>query len=179
MNYNAVHSFWFTELKPSQHFAKDVKLDQQIKDQFFDTHQAATRGELYPWRETAVGALCEIIVLDQFSRNIFRDSPLSFAFDSLALVLSQEAIRRGLDQKLTNSEKSFLYMPFMHSESPLIHTQAMDLFNAPGLEFNFEFEKKHKVIIDRFHRYPHRNKILGRASTPEEIEFLSTPGSSF
>ena len=121
----------------------------------------------------------EIIVLDQFSRNLFRDSPQAFAQDSLALALAQEAISLNLDQQLSPEQRAFLYMPFMHSESKLIHEFALKLFQRLGNPTNLEFEKKHKVIIDRFGRYPHRNQILGRASTDEELTFLTQPDSSF
>ena len=123
--------------------------------------------------------MAEIIVLDQFSRNIYRDSPLSFATDSLALVLAQEAIRVGADKKVSESMRSFFYMPFMHSESAVIHEEAVVLYEAYGNEGNLDFELRHKAIIDRFGRYPHRNEILGRDSTAEEVEFLSQPGSRF
>lgn len=110
-------------------------------------------------------------MLDQFSRNIYRDQPESFAYDGLALALSQEATSLQLDAQLNPEQRSFLYMPFMHSESKLIHEFALKLFQRLGNEINLSFEKKHKVIIDRFGRYPHRNAILGRVSTPEETEF--------
>lgn len=137
-------------------------------------------GELYGWRKTAHGRLAEIIVLDQFSRNMYRDQPQSFAADPMALVLAQEAVFLGADKKLkTPQEQAFLYMPYMHSESEIIHEVALDLFSQPGLENNYAFELKHKEIIDRFGRYPHRNDILGRQSTAEELAFLKEPGSSF
>jgi uncharacterized protein (DUF924 family) len=110
---------------------------------------------------------------------MFRDSPRAFASDALSLALSQEAIARGEDKALTAVQRSFLYMPFMHSESLEIHEIAVELFRQNGIQANLEFEFKHKEIIERFGRYPHRNKILGRESTPEEIEFLAGPGSSF
>lgn len=171
--------FWFEEIKPAQWWVKDLELDQIIESRFGTTHKAATMGELEPWRETAKGRLAEIIVLDQFSRNIHRDTPLAFACDAMALVLAQEAVRVGADQEVDFEHRAFLYMPYMHSESAAIHEKAVELFSRPGGEYNYEFELKHKVIIDRFGRYPHRNNILGRESTPEEIEFLSKPGSSF
>ena len=118
-------------------------------------------------------------MLDQFSRNIYRNLPLSFAADSLALVLAQEAIRFAADKEVSEGQRSFFYMPFMHSESAIIHQQAVLLYKAFGDEGNLKFELRHKVIIDRFGRYPHRNEILGRDSTADEIEFLSHPGSSF
>ncbi len=129
--------------------------------------------------QTALGRLSEIILLDQFSRNIYRDKPAAFAQDALALALAQEAIAAGIASELTVDQRSFLYMPFMHSESELIHQQAVKLFSEPGLEASLEFEIRHKKIIDRFGRYPHRNEILGRTSTVEEQQFLAQPGSSF
>jgi len=142
-------------------------------------HEAAVAAELWPWRATAEGRLAEVIVLDQFSRNIHRDTAAAFANDALALALAQEAVARGCDLELSPAERVFLYLPWMHSESALIHEVALRLYSAPGLEQNLDFERRHKVIIDRFGRYPHRNAILGRASTPEELEFLAQPGSSF
>ena len=118
-------------------------------------------------------------MLDQFSRNLFREDPRAFAQDGLALALAQEAISLQLDQQLSPKQRSFLYLPFMHSESKLIHEFALKLFQRLGNETNLAFEKKHKVIIDHFGRYPHRNAVLGRVSTAEEIEFLKQPNSSF
>jgi len=107
------------------------------------------------------------------------DKPRAFACDGMALVLAQEAIRIGADHAVDAPEKAFFYMPYMHSESMAIHAQAIKLFDQPGVEFNLEFEIKHKIIIDRFGRYPHRNAILGRTSTAAEVEFLTQPNSSF
>jgi uncharacterized protein (DUF924 family) len=136
-------------------------------------------GELSAWRDTPHGRLAEIIVLDQFSRNLFRDSPKAFAQDGMALALAQEAVRTGADAQLSAQERVFLYMPYMHSESPAIHETAVQLFTGNGIQGNLDFELKHKAIIERFGRYPHRNALLGRNSTPEELAFLSQPGSSF
>jgi len=174
-----VIKFWFDEIEPRQRFAKDPDFDELIRSRFAAHHELARQGLLYTWREHPLDALAEIIILDQFSRNMFRDTANAFAFDTLALVLAQEAIRRKLDTELENGKKAFLYMPFMHSESREIHEIAVYLFDQPGLEDNFHFELKHKEIIDRFGRYPHRNAVLGRTSTEEELEFLSRPGSSF
>lgn len=178
MKNTALH-FWFNELEPKQWFVKDESLDQEITERFTDLHQQAVQGELWSWRDSAKGRLAEIIVLDQFSRNMYRDQPQSFAADGMALLLAQEAIALGLDKTLEPKEQSFLYMPFMHSESKVIHEKALKLFSQPGLEYNLTYEEAHKKIIDRFGRYPHRNAILGRASTEEEIAFLKEPGSSF
>lgn len=174
-----IHEFWFKEIAPSQHWKVDPAFDQLIRERFAATHEAANRCELFAWRGEPVGRLAEIIVLDQFSRNIYRGTTAAFASDSLALVLAQEAVAAGADKALTPEERVFLYMPYMHSESKAIHEVAMRLFEANGIQNNFEFERKHKAIIDRFGRYPHRNAILGRSSTEEEIEFLKLPGSSF
>jgi uncharacterized protein (DUF924 family) len=174
-----VLQFWFEETSPESWWKKDSDFDNLIRDRFGTLLQQAAQGELSGWRETAPGRLAEIIVLDQFSRNIHRDTARAFAQDGMALVLAQEAIAAGADQMLPATERSFLYLPFMHSESPLIHQQAEALYRANGLQGNYEFELKHKAIIDRFGRYPHRNSILGRKSTTEELEFLQQPGSGF
>jgi uncharacterized protein (DUF924 family)/acyl dehydratase len=175
----AVLDFWFKELTPKQWWAKSETLDRQIGARFGATHRAAACCELFRWRETASGRLSEILVLDQFSRNIYRDDARAFACDSLALALAQEAVAVGADQELDTARRAFAYLPYMHSESPLIHTQAVSLFSQRGLEDNLQFELRHRAIIDRFGRYPHRNATLGRASTAEEMAFLETPGSSF
>lgn len=174
-----VLGFWFDELTPAQHFAKDPKLDAAIAGRFKATHAAATRGELYPWRDGASGRLAEIIVLDQFSRNIDRDTAAAFAHDPVALTLAQEMVHRGLDRELPDAHRGFACMPYMHSESAVIHEVALALFSQPGLENQLKYEQAHKAIIDRFGRYPHRNAALGRVSTAEEAAFLEQPGSSF
>lgn len=171
--------FWFGEIPQEAWFRRDPELDQRIRDRFLDIYRSASAGELFAWRQLAIGRLAEIIVLDQFPRNIFRDTPEAFASDNMALVLSQEAVALGVLDQLEPERQAFLIMPYMHSESALIHQQAMMLFSRPGLEFNLDFEVKHKAIIDRFGRYPHRNAILGRQSTPEETAFLEEPDSSF
>ncbi len=177
--YMDVIDFWFKELVPSQWWQKDLQLDLMIQNRFGKIHEQAKHGELYMWRETALGSLAEIIVLDQFSRNIYRDKPESFACDALALALAQFAIKQGFDKDLHQTERSFIYLPFMHSESRHIHSEALKLYECLGLENNLDFEIKHKAIIDKFGRYPHRNAILGRTSTEEEIKFLKLPNSSF
>ena len=174
-----VLNFWFNEITPKQWWTQSDELDQQIKSRFGYLHRAASCCELYSWLETTSGVLAEIIILDQFSLNIYRKDPLAFACDALALGLAQTAVAAKMDQELNNVQRSFLYLPYMHSESQIIHKLAVSLFSSPGMEENLDFELQHKAIIDRFGRYPHRNSILGRVSTPEEIEFLKTPGSSF
>lgn len=171
--------FWFEELTARDWWRKDPELDQRIAVRFGATLESAARCELFSWRTSARGRLAEVIVLDQFSRNVHRDSAAAFASDALALALAQEAVARGCDRELPVVQRAFLYLPYMHSESPRIHEEALRLFAAPGLEDNLDFEHRHKAIIDRFGRYPHRNAVLGRASTAEELEFLRQPGSSF
>ena len=179
MNYKQVLDFWFDPENKEFWFSKSDEFDLELEEKFGHTLQQAMQCELWTWRETAEGRLAEIIVLDQFSRNLFRDHPASFAQDPLALSLAQEADRLGLDQQLAPDQRCFMYMPFMHSESKIIHAQALQLFEALGNPINLGFELKHKTIIDRFGRYPHRNQILERESTPEEVEFLTQPNSSF
>ncbi len=179
MNWQAIIDFWFDEIDPALHWRKDDAFDRLIEQRFGDWLSAAASCELYRWREQPLGRLAEIIVLDQFSRNIYRDRPQSFANDALALALAQQAVMQGRSGELSAEHRTFIYMPYMHSESGLIHQQAVELFAQQGLELNYQFELRHKAIIDRFGRYPHRNAILGRQSTPQEALFLQQPGSSF
>ena len=176
MNPDNILHFWFTELSDKQHFAKDAALDALIAQRFGAVLEAASRCELFGWRGSAEGRLAEIIVLDQFSRNVWRDhlvhGPRAFAQDALALALAQELVARGDDVQLPLSQRRFAYMAYMHSESLLVHEEALRLFAAPGLEGNLDFERRHLAILQRFGRYPHRNAILGRVSTPEELAFL-------
>lgn len=177
--YQEVLTFWFSETQPKQWWVVDEKFDAEIHRRFMPTIKAAMAAELSVWRKTAKGRLAEIIVLDQFSRNVFRNTPMAFSQDTTALVLSQEAIMAGALNELNEQERSFLLMPFMHSESRVIHTLAERLFKKFAAEDNYAMELKHKAIVDWFLRYPHRNEILGRESTEEEIEFLKQPSSGF
>lgn len=179
ITYRQIINFWFEETDKLNWFVQNDEFDNLIKSKYAQIHQKAVKCELYHWRNDIKGRLAEIIIVDQFSRNMFRGSALSFAYDSLALALSQEAILSGESEKLTKIERNFLYMPFMHSESSKIHGLAIDLYEKNGDESSFEYEGKHKKIIDKFGRYPHRNKILNRESTKEELSFLELPDSSF
>ncbi len=174
-----VLDFWFGALAPGQWFRKDPELDAEIARRFAATLAAARRGELWAWRRSPRGRLAEVLVLDQFSRHIHRDTGEAFAADPMALVLAQEAVARGDDAELSVHERAFLYMPYMHSESLVIHEEALHLFDQPGLEDSLRFAHRHREILSRFGRYPHRNAMLGRPSTPEELAFLERPGSSF
>ena len=177
--YPSILEFWFKEITPAQWWKVDPAFDSLIADRFGDIHAQATQSELFAWRSTPQGRLAEIIVLDQFSRNIHRGTRRAFEADTLALALAQEAVSSKADDELTQVERVFLYMPYMHSESKSIHVVAERLFREHAPKGNHDFELKHKAIIDRFGRYPHRNEMLGRESTPEELAFLTEPGSSF
>jgi uncharacterized protein (DUF924 family) len=171
--------FWFTEIGEKQWWTKSKTFDDMVRRRFLGIYETAVRGECAAWRSTARGRLAEVIVLDQFPRNMFRNSARSFVADGMALVLAQEAVSAGALEGLDPAGQAFLLMPYMHSESAAIHEEAVRLFSRPGLEDNLDFEKRHKAIIDRFGRYPHRNAALGRRSTDEELAFLKEPGSSF
>lgn len=177
--YQQVLAFWFEEIKPKQWWSSDPDIDRLIRERFLDLLERAARAELYGWRKEPKGRLAEVIVLDQFSRNIHRNTPQAFAQDAMALVLAQEAIAADAHLALSQTERVFLYLPFMHSESALIHEWAERLYRENGLQDNYDYELRHKAIIDRFGRYPHRNAVLGRTSTEEEVEFLKQPGSRF
>lgn len=174
-----VLDFWFNELTPADWFKKSDELDNQIRERFLTTWQQAVAGELADWRDTLQGRLAEIIVIDQFSRNLWRDDPQAFAHDGMALVMSQELANHPDFANMTASERHFALMPMMHSESLAVHEQAVPLFEQYTNDNAVAFEQKHKVIIEQFGRYPHRNAILGRESTEAEIAFLQQPNSSF
>jgi uncharacterized protein (DUF924 family) len=176
---SSVLDFWFEEIEQASWFTADPDFDALIRGRFADLHRAAARSELFEWRTTAQGMLAEVIVLDQFSRNIFRGEAGAFASDPLALALAQQAVATGADAELEAPQRNFLYMPYMHSESLIVHDVAVNLFERNADESTLDYEHRHRNIIARFGRYPHRNAILGRESTREELEFLSEPGSSF
>lgn len=173
MQYKEIHDFWFKELSAEERFSGKKEIDEEITSRFARVHKAVAAGECADWRDEPEGAVAEVVVLDQFSRNVFRGENQAFAYDGQALVLAQVAIEKGFDQQLSTEQKLFLYMPFMHSESAAIHGTALELFEALGEPEALKYEKIHKDIIDRFGRYPHRNKQLGRESTQEEGEFLT------
>lgn len=178
--YQQVLDFWFKDAGPDTWFDKNLAFDEMLSERFSELLKRAAAAEFYTWRSSFEGRLAEIIVLDQFSRNIYRNSPSAFAQDPMALALAQEAVAAGALDKLSSlDERKFLLMPYMHSESKLIHQHAEHLFKDYTDEQTLSYEIRHKVIIDRFGRYPHRNDILRRPSSAEEIEFLKQPNSSF
>lgn len=176
MTHLEVLKFWFEETTPKQHFTKDPDFDALIKQRFEQTYWDILEGRTAHWRNSPEGRLAEIIVLDQFARNMFRDDAQAFREDELAVSLAEEAITIGDDMKVGNEQRIFFYMPYMHSESAEVHNKALELFTHYGNAANLEYEMKHKAIIDTFGRYPHRNIALGRTSTPEETEWLEAGG---
>ena len=166
---NEVLEFWFSEVGSSGWYRLSEVLDETIRNRFESVMKNVIAGETAHWRDTPEGRLAEIIVLDQFSRNMYRGTPDAFATDALALILAQEAVRNKADQRLEEPQRSFLYMPYMHSESTKIHKTAAILFKSTN---NLRSELRHKEIIDQFGRYPHRNQILKRQSTVEEVRWL-------
>ncbi|NDA08438.1 MAG: DUF924 domain-containing protein [Alphaproteobacteria bacterium] len=172
--------FWFEETEPQQRFIKDPDFDEAIRSRFEPLVKKAMAGQLDAWAESADGLMALIIMLDQFTRNIFRDTPLAFAGDEMALGLSLTGVKRGyLDQIEDQDLRQFLLMPMMHSENLEVQEQSLPLFEKYTSERVYEYAIKHKVIIERFGHFPHRNEILGRPLSAEEIEFLKGPDSSF
>ena len=169
--------FWFAD--PGRWWKKDPAFDAEIRSRFSDLHESIERGEREDWRETPRGALAYVIVLDQFSRNMFRGTSRMFASDAQALAAAHAAIERGYDQALAPAERTFLYMPLMHSEDLADQERCVALFQSVAAPDPVRYAEQHRDIIRRFGRFPHRNEILGRASTPDELEFLTQPGSSF
>lgn len=179
MQYNDIITFWFESLTPKQWWLKDADLDTKIALQFTPIYQQVVAGKCAEWREYDEGRLAEIIVLDQFSRNIFRNQATAFSHDAQALALTDAAVQAESHQRLAQRKTNFLLMPYMHSESLEIHRKALHLFEQYASENTLQFERRHLAIIERFGRYPHRNELLGRSSTPKEKQFLTMPDSAF
>lgn len=159
-------------------FVKSDAFDREIRSRFLPLYEAAAAGKLAHLKESAADCLALIVLLDQFPRNMFRGTPRAFATDSLALAAARHAIAGGYDRDWLRVEKIFAYLPFEHSESLADQERACELMRPLGDE-QYDYALRHKAIIERFGRFPHRNAILGRGSTPEEIEFLKQPGSGF
>jgi uncharacterized protein (DUF924 family) len=169
-----VITFWFAkDMGPDEwFFGKKKSLDVMVRKKFLKTYQCVSRGETAQWRATPKGRLAEIIVLDQFSRNMFRGTPQMYALDPLALALAQEAVRQGADKKLDKNERMFMYLPFEHSESKKVQKESVRLFKELRLKWLMPYVLDHKKIVDKFGRFPHRNAILGRTSTAAEKKFM-------
>ena len=174
-----VLSFWFSDQMIPNHFRKDPDIDRAITDQFMAAYEDAVAGRLGGWTDDALGSLALVITLDQFPRNMFRDSPRAFAADDQALAAADAAITRGFDDALTQDQRVFLYMPFMHTESRVGQDRSVELYEKLGIETNLSFARAHRDVIVEFGRFPHRNAVLGRPSTPEEEVYLSDPDAGF
>ena len=175
-----VIQFWFQECAPEQWFQKNEDFDSLLKEKFGDMVDKALAGQLDGWAETQDGLLALILLLDQMIRNIHRDTPKMYAGDDMAVALSLTGVQRGyLDTLKTIPERQFLLMPMMHSEDIDIQNKSLPLFKQYTEERTYDYAIKHQVIVERFGHFPHRNAILGRPSTDEEIEFLKGPDSSF
>ncbi len=191
-------AFWLGELDADglatpatfeRWWKKDPAFDDEIRRRFGAEHAAVAAGRREAWRTTPRGRLAEVVVLDQFSRNLFRDTARMFAWDATALALAGQSVSLGDESALATDERVFLYMPWMHSESLRDQERCLELFEGLAgsrtgaararVEGNLRFARAHRDVIARFGRFPHRNALLGRASTPEELAFLAQPGSSF
>jgi len=171
--------FWFEECTDKERFGKDPAFDAEIRRRFGALVEAAMEGGLTDWCDSPEGTLAYIILLDQFTRNIFRNSPKAFAADHLARAAAVRAIDAGLDAGLENERRVFLYLPLEHSENLEDQERSVALFKALGDAEKTDYAVRHRDIIQRFGRFPHRNDVLGRESTDAELAFLKEPGSSF
>lgn len=176
---NEVLSFWFVELEKPQWFKKDEALDTEIRQRFEGVHSAVAGTEVGQLTTSPRTALAAIIVLDQFSRNMFRGSARAFASDPKALELSKLVLEKGLEQDYSIDEKAFCYLPFEHSEAIEDQHRSVAFFKRLGDESYLGYAKGHLDVIEKFGRFPHRNEVLARRSTPEELEYLAQPGSGF
>ncbi|MFN2302847.1 MAG: DUF924 family protein [Anaerolineales bacterium] len=166
--------FWFSEPVKKLWFNSTPQFDAELKEKYLNLVERAERGELDDWVAEAQGALALVIILDQIPLNIFRQQARSFATESKAWDIASQAVEKGLDQQLEAEQKAFLYLPFMHRENLADQDKSVELFEKAGLDENLRFAKHHRELIRRFGRFPHRNKILGRESTPEETAYLNS-----
>jgi uncharacterized protein (DUF924 family) len=181
MTANDILAFWFgpTDADRPEWFRADPAFDRTIRDRFGALIEDALAGRLGGWADTPPGALARLLVLDQFPRNAFRGTPRAFAGDAQALAGARAMVAAGDDLALSPRQRVFVYLPFEHAESLVAQREAVGLFERLGVDGYTEWARKHLAVIERFGRFPHRNDILGRASTAEEIEFLAQPGSRF
>lgn len=174
-----VLAFWFDELTRKQWFNGGEAVDRAIRERFLPAHAAARAAAKTDLVRDADTALAALIVLDQFSRNMFRGQPGAFACDAKALGLAEAAIARGLDQAVAVERRIFFYLPLEHAEDAARQRRSVELVSALGDADYTKYAQAHEAVVVRFGRFPHRNAILGRPSTPEEVEFLKQPGSAF
>jgi len=172
--YQDLIDFWFSDEVSQYWFNSNKAFDQQLLESYANTWQQAKQGELVDWQQTATGSLALIILLDQMPLNMFRGTTQSYSTEAQSRDVARNAIEKAYDEQLPTNQKSFMYMPFMHSEDLDDQALAVDLFNQPGLENNFRFAKHHYGLVEHFGRFPHRNKILGRESSKAEVEYLNS-----
>ena len=187
---NQILDFWFGKPDEADYgkprkvwFTKNPEFDQEVRSRFLIDYQQAAAGHLDDWKASPLGCLALIILLDQFPRNMFRGQPQTFATDPQALAYAQHTVAQCFDKELLPIQRCFVYLPFEHSENLAHQHQAIELFSTlkdyPECASGVDYAHRHLKVIERFGRFPHRNKILGRETTPEEAEFLKQPGSSF
>ena len=175
----AVLTFWFVTHDEADWFGAKPEFDAELARHFTATHAWVAAGHATAWRTSPAGRLAEIIVLDQFSRQLFRKRPEAYASDPLALSLARELVATGGDLTLEPRRRMFAYLPFMHSEDLAVHAKAAPLFAAYGSEQFSDFERRHVETLQRFGRYPYRNEPLGRPSTPEELDYINSGNGMF
>ncbi|MHA1566249.1 MAG: DUF924 family protein [Alphaproteobacteria bacterium] len=173
--------FWFDEAGPGKWYVKDLEFDDELTRRFRATYDQAAAGALEGWAASADGAVALVVLLDQFPRNMFRDSPQAFATDAMARDIAENALAQGWGGELTPDRRQILYMPLMHSEALGDQERCVGLFKAMGADYAkvHEYAVRHRDIIARFGRFPRRNAVLGRQSREEEVAFLNQPDSSF
>jgi uncharacterized protein (DUF924 family) len=170
-----VVAFW-RDAGPDRWYKSDPEFDREIRERFLETHEAAAADRLAEWKQSAEGTLALLILLDQFPRNMFRGTPRAFATDPMAREIADHAIVQGFDKAIDSKMQSFFYLPFMHSEELADQERCLALYQAADNEEGIKFAKLHLEPIRRFGRFPHRNEVLGRTSTQEEIAFLESGG---
>ena len=168
--------FWFEGLMPEQHFKHSERVDRAISERFGPLRDLVLGSGAAGWRDDPEALLAAVILLDQFSRNMHRDTAEAFAGDPLALTLVRIALDRGWEKAMPPERRAFLYMPLQHAEDRALQAESLRRFAEPGLEANLAFAREHAAVIERFGRFPTRNMALGRESTPEELEYLKQPG---
>ncbi|WP_455196917.1 DUF924 family protein [Kaarinaea lacus] len=166
--------FWFSEKVKPLWFNSTPDFDAQLKERYADIYRAALNGQLSKWQQTADGCVALVVILDQFPLNMYRGLPESFAGEALARDITRKAVSKGFDKQIPDEQKAFLYMPLMHSENIVDQDLSVQLFEAAGLTENLRFANHHRDIVQRFGRFPHRNKILGRTSTQAELDYLTS-----
>ncbi len=174
-----VLDFWFDSRNRPFWFKKRASFDDAVRQRLGALHEAAAAGRLEAWRSTPEGAVALVILLDQVPRNIHRNTPRAFATDPAALAVAKAAVEAGFDRDLDTDRKLFLYLPFEHSENLADQERSVELFSAMGSAKHTDYAVRHRDIIARYGRFPHRNAVQGRESTAEELAFLEEPGSSF